>query len=248
MPVLPDWILRILDEPITQLIAAITAALAYFLELGALPLDARFLIIGACLFIIYAGLLRQLWKWMARTSRTVWVPVASLLLTLGCCILGIVVLHLTCTYHNITFLMKSDPKDAHSTHLSFFPSRYPSKLRIELAVLQRNGARLGQHSTGDCGNADHLVDMNTEADGDFDAVYVLTNFVYPECFNVSLRVVGPPDLLRVLPRVEPTTTRLIWPSEYSSYHLKFYILGGLLCVFGLALLYWRWWSLLKKLP
>jgi hypothetical protein len=235
--------LKVVDSPATSAIALVAGAIAYFLRLGGFPLDARFTIIGVAALIVYAALLRWIWKSMARVRVSVALLFGSLILTLALCMAEVEVLHLTCFYHNVTYFRNTANGDPYAGQLTFLPSRFPSNLSVDVSV-QQERARLEQLIPKDCGK--HLVRLDIENQGPYQVRYVLSNFVFPQCFLLAYRLSGPENLLMVDPVIDPPTVALVRPEEFRSYHRLIYGAGGGVWLLGAILLSYRWCSLRRK--
>jgi nucleoside phosphorylase len=231
--------LRVLGHWITMLIAGAACTVSTFVTLGGLPLSGRFLIIGLACLIVYAGVLTRAWRRIVCKRTSIPLLVGMVMAAAMVCALAIFMLHLTILYHNVTYSRTASGEDANAGVLQFSPSQFPSDLSVMVSVLQRNKVRIDQITPEDC-NPRNPIRLDIEDPGAFQARYVLTNFVHPQCFRLRYRVVGPEPLLTVAPRVSPATVRLIGPEEYRWHHQWIYLLGGISWLAGVICLFWRW--------
>jgi hypothetical protein len=150
------------------------------------------------------------------------------------CMLTILLLRETATFHNVRILQQDYPEDANAGTIEVQPPHSPVSLVVRLSVPQ-SGPIVLEEVPGSW-NRDDVAQWRMENASRHGVTLILSGFRSPQVFGVWYRLSGEARAMEIEVSANPAEVRILNNHQLSVFYRNFWIFGGFLCVGGL--LYW----------
>jgi len=236
-------------------LAAAPSALATYLNLIAMPLLMRLLIICASAFIVVTFVVIALTSIPARgiggfgsepakRHKFGLASACEVVLILAICAGAVYLLTYTVTYHNITLNQTTVRREPTAGMIELRPSYVPADVTLILSTPQPDVRILDVRPQG-CGddpiNAVNIQDLN-----DFSATIRVDEFKQSQKLCVPYRLSGRADHLSIRAKATMKETKVSYMEILNNdrigmYNQRVYVFGGVLCLFALGLFFLRFY-------
>ena len=233
-------------KPLTALTSAISSIVLGFTNLFKLPLDARFVLVGA---IALVGV-TVFCLWLSTPAKAQTRPKASrvalrCLALLFLCWAAVRALEVTAAYHNVRVFRRICSQCPNVGTIEIQPPRFPVQLTVNVWVPQTRGVRIERFFPASWNRQD-TVNWQERNRTEFQDTFILAGFKRPKVFGIwyqlnasadvfDWEVIPAPDNIRVL-----TEARLRW------YRNWFYVCGGVVWLIGVCFFFLRWFWFHKR--